>query len=246
MQIPVRSKSIRAGEDRIYTTRSPAKGKDEQAKFRLVTMEEKGKLLAFATNTNISPKRIGKLFRKRWSIETSYRMARKFLAKTTSKIYSIRLLYFYLAILLYNLWVLLKTNYNSLKAPLYLAAVANGGILAFVIVHLVLTRSYLLDTIRAAIGKGKFVEEEKNEPMSYRMSYILLVISFIIFMAILLVLGAGATAIFVPIMVFVMFIFNSRLWGMTGVWAKGTSAYFPLLLGKYTFWQGAGPSPPTK
>jgi hypothetical protein len=45
---------------------------------------------------------------KRWSIETSYRMVRKFLAKTTSKIYSIRLLYFYLAILLYNLWVLLN------------------------------------------------------------------------------------------------------------------------------------------
>jgi hypothetical protein len=38
----------------------------------------------------LKPKR---LFRKRWIIETSYRMVRKFLAKTTSKIYSIRLLY---------------------------------------------------------------------------------------------------------------------------------------------------------
>jgi hypothetical protein len=38
-------------------------------------------------------------------------MVRKFLAKTTSKIYSIRLLYFYLAILFYNLWILL--NYGE-------------------------------------------------------------------------------------------------------------------------------------
>ena len=76
---------------------SPAKVKNDQGKFRLVTMEEKGKLLAFATNMNISPKRS---FRKRQSMGTSYRMVRKFLAKTTSKIYSIRLLYSYLAILI--------------------------------------------------------------------------------------------------------------------------------------------------
>jgi len=74
-------------------------------------MKEKGKLLAFATNTHISPERMRKLFKRRWGIETSYRMVNKFLAKTTSKIYSIRLLYFYLAILLYNLWVLL--NYGE-------------------------------------------------------------------------------------------------------------------------------------
>ena len=48
------------------------------------------------------------LFKKRWGIETGYRMIRKFLARTTSKRYSIRLLYFYLAVLLYNFWVLLN------------------------------------------------------------------------------------------------------------------------------------------
>ncbi|EQD59062.1 hypothetical protein B2A_04127 [mine drainage metagenome] len=35
-------------------------------------------------------------------------MIRKFLAKTTSKRHNIRLLYFYLAILLYNTWVLMN------------------------------------------------------------------------------------------------------------------------------------------
>jgi hypothetical protein len=111
IQIPKHNRSIGPGEDRAYTARNRAKGKDEQATFRLVTMEERGKLLIFATNTRISPERMRELFKRRWGIETSYRMVRKFLAKTASKIYSIRKLYFYLAILLYNLWVLL--NYGE-------------------------------------------------------------------------------------------------------------------------------------
>lgn len=53
------------------------------------------------------------MFRKRWGIETIYRMIRKFLAKTTSKHYNVRLLYFYLAVALYNLWVKLNFNQNE-------------------------------------------------------------------------------------------------------------------------------------
>jgi len=111
MQIPKHNRKIGPGEDRAYTAKNPAKGEDGQATFRLVTMEEKGKLYIFATNTRIRPERIRRLFRRRWGIETSYRMVNKFLARTTSKIYSVRKLYFYLAILLYNLWVLL--NYGE-------------------------------------------------------------------------------------------------------------------------------------
>ena len=69
------------------------------------------KLFIFATNTSLKPRRIRRLFRKRWGIETSYRMIRKFLAKTTSRRYRIRLLYFYLAVVLYNLWV--KLNFRQ-------------------------------------------------------------------------------------------------------------------------------------
>jgi hypothetical protein len=68
----------------------------------------KGKLFIFATNTSLKPKRVRKLFKKRWGIETSYRTIRQFQAKTTSKLYTLRKLYFYLAVLLYNIWVLLN------------------------------------------------------------------------------------------------------------------------------------------
>jgi len=108
MQIPKHNRRIGEGEDRTYTTGSPGRGEDEQAAFRLVTMKEKGKLLIFATNTRIKPERIRALFRRRWGIETSYRILGRFLARTTSKLYKVRKLYFYLAILLYNLWVLLN------------------------------------------------------------------------------------------------------------------------------------------
>ena len=53
------------------------------------------------------------MFRKRWAIETSYRMINQFLPKTTSKLYSLRKLYFYLAVLLYNIWVFM--NYKREK-----------------------------------------------------------------------------------------------------------------------------------
>ncbi|MFP3416765.1 MAG: hypothetical protein RXO71_00460 [Nitrososphaeria archaeon] len=52
-------------------------------------------------------KAIRRMFRKRFAIEASYRMINQFLQKTTSKLYSLRKLYFYLAVLLYNIWVLL-------------------------------------------------------------------------------------------------------------------------------------------
>jgi hypothetical protein len=113
IQLPAVIKGLSEGEDFIYTTRSCRRPKNEQATFRLVTFKAKDKggkdkLFIFATNTSLKPKRIRKLFKKRWGIETSYRMIRQFQAKTTSKLYTLRKLYFYLAVLLYNIWVLLN------------------------------------------------------------------------------------------------------------------------------------------
>jgi hypothetical protein len=87
-----------------YKTNSKRKRPGEQATFRIVAVKCK-ELLVFATNTDLKPKSIRRMFRKRWAIETSYRMINQFLPKTTSKLYSLRKLYFYLAVLLYNIWV---------------------------------------------------------------------------------------------------------------------------------------------
>jgi putative transposase len=100
-------------DDLIYKTKSKRKRPDEQATFRIVAVKDRNELLVFATNTDLKPKSIRRMFGKRWAIETSYRMINQFLPKTTSKLYSLRKLYFYLAVLLYNIWVFM--NYKREK-----------------------------------------------------------------------------------------------------------------------------------
>jgi len=70
----------------------------------------KGVQYFLGTNLAGRPKRILKLYKKRWGIETSYRMIGQFYPKTTSNSYAIRVFYFVLAVLLYNVWVLLNAR----------------------------------------------------------------------------------------------------------------------------------------
>jgi len=65
------------------------------------------------TNMSGRPKTILKLYKKRWGIETSYRMIRQFQSKTTSNSYAVRVFYFVLAVLLYNVWVLLNARVKN-------------------------------------------------------------------------------------------------------------------------------------
>ena len=106
MHMPWHGKPLNPGADMLYTTSSHKKRRLEQATFRVATVKHKGKVLVFATNTSFRRRKLHRLFRKRWGIETSYRLIGMFLAKTTSKRYELRRLYFFLAVVLYNLWVL--------------------------------------------------------------------------------------------------------------------------------------------
>jgi len=124
IQLPAVIRGLRGGEDFTYTTCGHRRKKSEQATFRLVTVKRARysggnlKLFIFGTNTNLKPRKMRNLFRKRWGIETSYRMIGKFHAKTTSKLYRIRKLYFYLAVVLYNLWIVLNYKHER-KIPTY-------------------------------------------------------------------------------------------------------------------------------
>jgi hypothetical protein len=118
IHIPWHGKPLKAGVDRLHTTTTHKKKKIEQATFRLVTVRQKGKLLIFGTNTSFKRSWVRRTFRKRWGVETSYRMIGLFLAKTTSKLYRLRMLYFFLAVALYNLWVLWNFRRRRL-VPVY-------------------------------------------------------------------------------------------------------------------------------
>ncbi len=63
--------------------------------------------------TNLTPKEISQNmqniptdYKKRWGIETGYACVRRFRPKTTSSNQSIRLLYFYYSLILYNAWII--------------------------------------------------------------------------------------------------------------------------------------------
>jgi len=63
----------------------------------------------FATNLDVDEKsaeRYAELFKRRWGIETSYRVENNFRPKTTSKSPVVRLFYFMFSVCIYNLWVI--------------------------------------------------------------------------------------------------------------------------------------------
>ena len=100
-------------------TVTPSEGR-EVASFNIVILPRKGseketdplkRLIAFATNIprrfvlwNV--KRLPDDYRTRWGIETGYAGVEGFRARTTSKNHSLRLLYFFYALILYNAWLL--------------------------------------------------------------------------------------------------------------------------------------------
>ncbi len=65
----------------------------------------------FVTNVSVTETTavgLADQYRRRWGIETSYRVIGDFLAKTTSTSFSVRLFYFQFAVMLSNLWVLVN------------------------------------------------------------------------------------------------------------------------------------------
>jgi len=69
---------------------------------------EENEWYAWITNIDASPKRIWKIYKRRWGIETGYRVKKDFQANTCSKNFTVRVMYSLLAICLYNLWVLIN------------------------------------------------------------------------------------------------------------------------------------------
>ena len=69
------------------------------------------KCFIFTTNLKVDIKNVKKLadlYRKRWGIETGYRVKDRVWGKTCSTSYVARLLFLFLSILLYNFWTLLR------------------------------------------------------------------------------------------------------------------------------------------
>ena len=97
---------LKDGEEALYPCDDP---------FRILRTDDlrAGKSYLFATNMACRPKTVLKRYKRRWGIETSYREHNVFLAKTTSKDYTVRLLYYAVAVCIYNAWCVFNTRQGT-------------------------------------------------------------------------------------------------------------------------------------
>jgi hypothetical protein len=63
---------------------------------------------AFISDLPLDPELVRELYSSRWRIETANRELKHFLARTTTRNMGIRRTYYWLAVLLYNLWIALR------------------------------------------------------------------------------------------------------------------------------------------
>jgi hypothetical protein len=104
--------------------------------------------------------------------------------------------------------------------PFKWIAVVSGGVWCLAISWILLNRRYFKDTLRAAFGRmdpSAKAEFEKDEPISYRSNYILLICSFIASIAIFMVCGINSiAAVLTSINLICMWIANLRFFGLVG------------------------------
>ncbi len=131
-------------------------GREDESSFTLVIFPKTGceketdplkRYIPFATNLpmgkilwNIS--RLPKDYRRRWGIERGYVEVERFRAKTTSKNHTLRLLYFFYALILCNAWLLAnliiaKRFSKFLEEPIIRVAIVKAVV-----------RSIILDSFR--------------------------------------------------------------------------------------------------
>ncbi|MGB2842598.1 MAG: hypothetical protein WBC40_09025 [Halobacteriota archaeon] len=93
--------------EKIYIIRK------EKGKLNVYTKSENNgdEKVCFITSLNVdekSAKQYAESFRRRWGIETSYRVEDDFKPKTTSTKPAIRLYYFLFSVCAYNIWVVVN------------------------------------------------------------------------------------------------------------------------------------------
>ena len=71
---------------------------------------------AYVSNIAFKPEKAAELYSRRWRIETNNREIGKFKARTTSTSMKLRRMYYRLAALLYNLWIILRQILNCLRS----------------------------------------------------------------------------------------------------------------------------------
>jgi hypothetical protein len=113
---------------------------------------------------------------------------------------------------------------GMLDPPLRMQAVTySGGLTAIAVAWLVFNRRYLLETFQITFQKSSDkIELEKNEALSYRNTYLLLIGSTILSIILFLSIGMSIASAIVMIITYFIFSFaQARIYGSTGLVAAG-------------------------
>lgn len=124
--------------EKIYIIRK------EKGRLNVYTKSENNgdEKVCFITSLDIdekSAKQYGELFRRRWGIETSYRVEGDFKPKTTSKNPVVRLYYFFFSVCVYNIWVIV-----NMILSLVLGIIADKPLITAKMLIVILQRSMMV------------------------------------------------------------------------------------------------------
>lgn len=142
------------GERGMVSRYAMREGRDGESSFTLVILPKAGRdektepdplkrFIPFATDMperkilwNVH--RLPKDYRQRWGIESGYVGVEKFRARTTSRNHTLRLFYFYYALILYNAWLLAnlmlaKKFSKLLREPMIRIAIAKAVVRSTII-----------------------------------------------------------------------------------------------------------------
>lgn len=119
--------------------------------------------------------------------------------------------------------------------PLNLGLLSGGGIIGMGVSVLFFQRNYIANTLKAALGrlsKDGVQSIERDEPVSYRISWAMLVIGFILLIAVIAGEGISlAMAFSLVLMGLLNWLWQSRIYGLSGwhIEAAGDTQWVPRL-----------------
>lgn len=99
-----------------YTVKTLGDSVDVKLVFVRRRTKEGLKTYVFVSDVTLEPDVASELYRRRWRIETNNREVGKFRARTTSRSMKLRRMYYLLAALLYNLWIVMRNAVGKLTS----------------------------------------------------------------------------------------------------------------------------------
>lgn len=99
--------------------------------------------------------------------------------------------------------------------PLYFGVISTGAMLGIFVITVFLERDHIVMTLRAAFGRGS--EQEKLEPISYRTSWMIFIVSYVLLMIFFMITGFSLLLSFVlPLSGVVTWFAMAQIWGRIG------------------------------